>query len=165
MSGLRVSDPDGEAARRFEEQARRLGTRTPRCRKPGCRERNPFALTGAEPDILCYEHRAELAGRSWVEAHHVAGRHNDPTVVMVPANEHRLLNDRQRDWPQATLRNPGGSPLLRGAATLRGWLDVLWLILTRLVAWIPAALEELDRLLTETVGSRWWERLGWNPAG
>ena len=92
-------DREGEAARRFEEQLRRLGTRTPGCRKPGCRERDPFALTGVEPDLLCYEHRAEAAGRSWSEAHHVAGRANDPTTVPVPGNEHRLLNDLQRDWP------------------------------------------------------------------
>lgn len=165
MSGPLPGDLEGEAARRFEDQLRRLGTRTPRCRKPGCRERDPFALTGVSPDILCYEHRAGAAGRSWLEAHHVASRANDPLTVTVPGNEHRLLNERQRDWPADTLRNPEGSPLLQAAAILRGWLDVLWLILTRAVGWIPAALECLDRLLGEQLGAGWWETLGWNPAG
>lgn len=66
----------------------------------------------------------------------------------------------QRDWPVRTLRNPHGSPLLAAAAAMRGWLDVLRLILERTVGYIPAFLEELDKKLCERLGNRWWEELG-----
>ena len=56
-----------------------------------------------------------------------------------------------------TLRNPDGSPLLRAAAALRGWLDLLWLIMVRAVGWIPVFLEQLDAHLRQRLGERWWE--------
>jgi hypothetical protein len=166
MSGPLHYDPKGEVARqrRLENQSRRLGDRDARCSQPGCPEHDLFALTGTAPSVRCYEHRVEAVGRTTVEGHHPAGKANDPTTVPVPGNDHRILNDLQRDWPTATLRNLEGSPLIRAAAALRGWLDVLWLILTRTVAWIPAALEWLDQLLTERLGAGWWEALGWTPA-
>jgi len=142
---------------RLEERLRELGTLTPHCTWPGCGETSPFALTGVHPDIRCYEHHGELAGRLWLEAHHPAGRHNDPSTAPVPGNEHRVLSERQLLWPQETLRNPDGSPLLRAAAWIRGWLDILWLILVRGVGWIPVFLEELDAWLREQFGPRWWD--------
>ena len=150
--------------RRTEERLRRLGTRTPRCSRTGCIEINPIALVGTDPGIWCYEHQAEEAGRLWVEAHHLAGRNNDPVTAAVPGNDHRVLSDLQRDWPPDTLRNAEASPLIRAAAAIRGWLDVLWVILTRAVAWIPEALEWLDRRLLDHIGSEWWVTLEWNPA-
>jgi len=66
----------------------------------------------------------------------------------------------QRDWPEHTLRNPDGSPLLAAAAAIRGWLDVLWLVMQRTVGHIPVLLESLDEGLRTTYGDRWWEGLG-----
>jgi hypothetical protein len=110
-----------------------------------------------EPEIYCYEHALCRRGRPWVEGHHALGRHNDPQTVDAPANDHRVLSDLQLAWPRETLRNPDGSPLLRAAAAIRGWLDVLWLVMTRCVGWVPAFLEQLDAWLRERIGPRWWE--------
>jgi hypothetical protein len=142
---------------RAEERLRQLGTDTPYCHEPGCDETCPLALTGVEPDIYCYEHDLLRRGRPWLEAHHPLGWHNDPRTVDAPANDHRVLSDLQLPWPRETLRNPDGSPLLRAAAAIRGWLDVLWLVITRSVGWVPEFLEELDAWLRERVGPRWWD--------
>lgn len=150
-------------ADRGEERLRALGTRHPRCSVLGCEEDDPFALTGAEPNILCREHLADSQGRSWTEQHHVPGQHNDPSTLPAPANDHGALSEYQALWPRETLRNPDGSPLLRAAAAIRGWLDVLWVIIHRTVGWIPAALESLNQLLCDRLGDRWWEGLGWQP--
>jgi hypothetical protein len=128
----------------------------------GCEETDPFALTGAAPNLVCREHLADELGRSWTEAHHPAGQHNDPFTVPVPADDHGALSERQALWPRDTLRNPDASPLLRMAAWLRGWLDVLRVIIDRTIARIPAGLERLDQLLTEAIGPEWWNALGWD---
>ncbi len=147
-------------AREIREEAayERLGTRQPRCQH--CVETDPFALQGSHPDITCYECSARLVDRSPVERHHPAGRRNSSATVPIPGNEHRVLSDMQREWPERTLRNPDGSPLLTAAAAIRGWLDVLWLIVQRTVGHIPALLESLDEGLRTTYGDRWWEGLG-----
>jgi hypothetical protein len=148
--------------RLVEEQYRRLGTRTPRCLEPGCNESNPFAFTGVDPNVWCYEHQATRTGRGWLEDHHNKGRHNDPADTgAMPANDHRVLNGRQLLWPRETLRNPDGSPLLMAAAALRGWLDVLWLLIVRTVGWIAEFLEQLDAWLRQELGERWWDGFNW----
>lgn len=68
----------------------------------------------------------------------------------------------QRDWPERTLRNPDGSPLLRAAGAIRGWLDVLRVIIDRAVGWIPPFLEWLDERLRAVHGNRWWLAPGWD---
>jgi hypothetical protein len=124
----------------------------------GCEETDPFAMSDTHPNLICAEHRADASGRSWIEGHHVPGRANDPDdVVFPPANDHAVLTELQRFWPRETLRNPDGSPLLRAAAALRGWLDVLRLILERTVGWIPSFLEALDAWLEQEIGPRWWD--------
>jgi hypothetical protein len=146
---------------RLEERLAQLGTRTPRCSTTGCMETSPFRLTGKHPDLVCDEHRADGAGHSWVEGHHVQGAANDPDdVIPAPANDHIELSEFQRFWPRETLRNPDGSPLLRAAAALRGWLDVLRLMLERTVGWIPGLLEQIDAWLRKRIGPRWWDELG-----
>jgi hypothetical protein len=83
----------------------------------------------------------------------------------MPGNDHRILSDYQHDWPLDTLRNRDGSPLLRAAASIRGWLDVLRLIIERTVGWVPALLEMLDAWLRGLVGERWWEQFAaWQRA-
>ncbi len=111
--------------------------------------------------VRCAECRLLAHGKVPIERHHPAGRANDPVTVPIPANDHAVLSDLQLAWPRDTLRNPDGSPLLKAAASLRGWLDVLRLILEHTVGWIPAFLEWLDAALRAYAGPRWWETLGW----
>jgi hypothetical protein len=148
-----------EHADRLAEKLAQLGTRTPHCRWEDCDETCPFMLIGVHPDIRCYEHELLRLGRSWLEDHHPAGQSNDPRTVPVPGNEHRALSELQYRWSRETLRNPDGSPLLRAAALVRGWEDMLYLVMV-LVAWVPFYLEQLDAWLREEHGPRWWEMLG-----
>jgi hypothetical protein len=145
---------------RREQRLRQLGTRSPRCR--GCPETDTFALSGVHPDIVCYECLAIEQGRSPIEGHHVSGRANDPDdVIDLPGNDHRPVSAAQLRWPAETLRNPDGSPALRAAAAIRGWLEVLALIMDRTVGWVPRFLEWLDGALRTAIGPAWWTTLGW----
>ncbi len=150
--------PDKEARR--ERALRGLGTRDPQCAM--CTEREPIALTGTHPEILCYRHRRMAQAASPDEDHHPAGEANSPLRIRTDGNEHRLLSDKQRDWPEETLRNRDGSPLLKIAALIRSWVDYLRQLLERGLERIPAALERLDQLLRNHFGERWWEVIGWN---
>lgn len=120
-----------------------------------CGEQDPRCLTDTGNGVQCYGCQARNAGRSDAEHHHIAGRHNLATTVPIPNNEHRILSDRQQDWPRGTLRNPDQSPLLQAAAAIRGWLDILILILERAVGWIPGFLEALDAWLCARIGPEW----------
>jgi hypothetical protein len=142
---------------RLDARLRELGTNSPYCCFEECDETFPLALTGVHPEIYCYEHDALRRSRPWREDHHPAGRRSDPETVTVPGNDHRILSGLQYGWPRETLRNPDGSPLLRAAASIRGWLDVLWLIMVRTVGWVPEFLERLDAWLRERLGPRWWD--------
>ncbi len=120
-----------------------------------CGETDPRCLVETKEGIQCYACHARRTGRGDSERHHPAGRHNLAATVPIPNNEHRILSDRQQDWPTGTLRNPDGSPLLQAAAAIRGWMDVLVLILERTVGWIPRVLEALDAWLRERLGPEW----------
>jgi len=111
---------------RRENRLQRLGTREPMC--ANCGENDSVALTRHAADIICYECQAKASNRSPIERHHPAGRNNDPFTIPIPGNDHRILSDLQRDWPQDTLRNPTDSPLRKAAATMRGFLDMLRLL-------------------------------------
>jgi hypothetical protein len=127
--------------------------------------RTPKAESGSRPKhrgVVCAEHHLTEQGKSPMEEHHPAGRANDPFVVRIPANDHAILSDMQHDWPVESLRNPDGSPLLRAAASLRGWLDILRLVIERTVGWIPEFLEWLDDRLRVVLGERCWDVLGWD---
>jgi len=139
-----------------EQRLAALGTRTPAC---SCGETNPFALTGADPHIRCYECQAVAGGRARVEQQHVAGQHNRPETVPMLGNDHRAHDAHKLTWPPQTLRNPDGSPLLRAAACIRGWLDLLRVILDRTVGWVPAFLEYLHDWLVSRLGATWWHDL------
>jgi len=145
--------------RRREMALERIGTRSPRCYRK-CNETDPIALIGVTPKTQCYEHLSISDGKSGLEDHHVAGRHNHPMTVRIPGNDHRRLNDMQQDWPDDTLRNPDKSPLLRAAACIRGWMDVLRLIIENAVGWIPPLLETVDAFLVKDRGAGWWKAMG-----
>ena len=165
MTSLTPGSPDPgddvEKVKRLEQQYRRLGTRNPICAWPDCGETNPLPLQGYHPDISCYEHYLLRLGKKPYEAHHVAGKHNSDVTAEVPGNDHRVLSERQRFWPDDTLRNPEHSPLLVAAAAIRGWLDVMQVI-ERSVRWISEFLEWLNRILVDQYGADWWKQLGWD---
>ncbi len=152
-----MSEGRGSPEARREQRLRELGTRSPHCQL--CLEEDPFALTGVAPDILCYECRRKQV--AYEEAHHIAGQYNDPLTVNLPGNMHRLISERQLGWPKQTLRNPDGSPLLKAAAWLRGYVDMMFVLIERGLAWIPDFLEWLDARLRELIGDHWWIKLGW----
>ncbi len=142
---------------RQERKRRSLGDCN-RCES--CGEIDPRCLSRVDGEARCYACQQEQAGKSAVENHHIAGQHNSPETVPVPANDHRVLSDRQINWPDKTLRNPEGSPLLMAAAVIRGWLDVLRLIIERTAGWIPAFLEQVDAWLSEHLGHGYWKLPG-----
>jgi hypothetical protein len=141
-----------EDMRRAQRQ-RRFG---PDARCAICGESDPIALVRSD---LCYECQARQAGKPDIEQHHVAGKQNSDVTVPLLANEHRLASDMQQDWPQRTLRNPDSSPLLKASGSIRGFLDILRLIIDRVLGWIPEYLEKLDTSLTSLFGQRWWMEL------
>lgn len=149
--------------RRYEEALDRLGTRAPRCQS--CTEANALALMRVGDSMLCFECRARLEGKSPFDDHHPMGRHNDPLTVRLPTNDHRIVSDMQIDWPAQTLRNPEQSPLRKASAALRGWIDVLRLIMYRAIGWIPDFLDGLDEWLTQEQGEQWWNGVDWQGAG
>lgn len=106
--------------------------------------------------VLCASCQIQLQGKRPTEKHHMSGKANDAFTIPIPANDHAVLTDAQQDWPRATWRNPDGSPLLVAAATFRGWLDVLQLMIDRTIGWIPELLESLDSWLRTTNGKQWW---------
>jgi hypothetical protein len=95
-----------------------------------------------------------------VELHHPSGRQNDPRTVPVPGNDHRILSELQRTWVEVQ-RNPSGSPLLKAAAGIYAWMDILRVLLDRILVWIPRFLEELDAYLCATLGDQWWDQVSW----
>lgn len=145
-----------------EQRLAVLGTRTPACR---CGETDPFALNGAHPNITCYECEAIVSGRPRIELQHPAGRHNRPETVPLLGNDHRVWDAYKASWPERTFRNPEGSPLLRAAACVRCWLDLLLVIVHRTVGWVPTYLEQLDDWLGREMGPRWWDAMPTGTAG
>ena len=145
-------NPIGSDAR----MARRTRQVGPGAKCALCDERDARALVARAG--LCYECLAAKRGRSRTEKHHFPNEDNSLFTVMIPGNEHRILNHQQLDWPRKTFRNPHGSPLLKASAAMRGWLDVLRLIIDR-VGWIPALLEDLDGWLEKRLGPEWWRHI------
>ena len=140
-----------------EKGYQRLGTRSPRCAK--CGETDPSCLIRNRTKIICYECSSIDSGRSPIEDHHPAGKKNDHFTVPVPGNDHRILSEFQRIWPETTLRNPRKSPLRRASAMLRGFLDILRLMIDRILGWIPEFMESLDEALTDIHGDQWWIKI------
>jgi hypothetical protein len=78
-------------------------------------------------------------------------------TIAVPANDHRaILSVAQYDWPVSTLQNPTGSPLLKGAACIRGASDTILYIIKNLLLWIADMLELLDSTISAKHGQNWW---------
>ena len=69
----------------------------------------------------------------------------------LPASGRKFRSDACR---QAYTRHVRRSRRAAPAATI-----------TRTVGWIPGALEHLDARLVAHLGPRWWDVIGWHPAG
>jgi len=92
-----------------------------------------------------------------MDKHHVAGSANSPVTVSVDVNDHRAeLNTSQYDWPKRTVENPHGSPLLKAAGCVRGFIDTIRFLVEKLLGWIPKTLEMLDQVLVQLFGVMWW---------
>ena len=92
-----------------------------------------------------------------MDNHHIAGRANHPITISVPANDHRAeLSTAQYDWPEETLQNLKGCPLLRGAACVRGFADTIVYLMEQFLLWVAEMLERLSAHLEERWGSQWW---------
>lgn len=147
---------------RATRQARRQRTLGSDARCTRCGWTHVTALTKSGDAIVCYECQAAASGKRTSERHHQLGRRTDPATVGIPGNLHRDLSDRQRDWPDAVLRNPERDPLLWLAAAILGFRDhVAWWIdwLDRIAAWLCS----LASVLRDHHGPRWWEMLSLSP--
>jgi hypothetical protein len=122
-----------------------------------CGERRPEALISGSKPVICAECQRQRKGQSVFDNHHIAGRANSRVTVPVPANDHRAeLSAAQYDWQNGTLENPDGSPLLKGAACIRGATEWIVYVLKELLPWIADMLEMLDSILVTRQGRYWW---------
>jgi hypothetical protein len=151
--------------RRIEARYRALGTREPACTRPGCRETDPFALTGTHPNIVCQEHEAEARGVTAIQLQHPQGQHNGPDKLPTRANDHAVWDSAKRDWPERTLCNPEDSPLLKASASVRSVLDWFRFVIERTLGWVPSLLEWLDDCLSALHGGCWWNAPGFGWEG
>ena len=133
--------------------ARRVGANA-QC---ACGERRPEALISGSNPITCAECQRKRKGQNVMDNHHVAGRANSPITIRLPVNDHRAeLSTAQYEWPAHTVENPDASPLLKGAACIRGGAGLIVHIINELLLWIADMLETLDSFLVRTQGRYWW---------
>jgi hypothetical protein len=146
------SDPTG-AHRRKVIAARRVGVGA-RC---ACGEDRPEALIAGSNSTICASCERSAKGRTTKDDHHPFGKANNPTTIPVPVNDHRaVLSVAQAEWPKSTLANTGGSPLLAGAACLRGFIDTSLYLIEQGLLGLAEMLETLDQVLIRKLGPRWW---------
>lgn len=122
-----------------------------------CGESRPGALIAGSNPSPCAKCQRLRRGQSTFDAHHPAGEVNHPATVLIPVNDHRaILSDQQYDWPTKTWENPGGTPLLAGAASIRGYYDTNSYLTDQLLIRVAKILETLDEVLPRLLGSTWW---------
>jgi hypothetical protein len=141
------------AHRRKVVAARRVGFGT-RC---ACGEDRPEALIAGSKPPMCAACIRAAKGRTTTDHHHFAGRANHPTTISIPVNDHRaILSVAQAEWPKSTLTNIEGSPLLAGAACLRGFIDTILYLIEKGLLWLADMLEKLDEVQVKNLGPKWW---------
>jgi hypothetical protein len=144
-------DP-GAAYVREVKRMRKVGENA-RC---ACGEDRPEALIAGRDPMICFACERVKNGRTTLDDHHFAGRANSDITLPVPVNDHRSLSSAQHDWPKETLENRDGSPLLAGAACVRGVVDTVIDLVRRGLLWIAELLEWLHDYLVEKLGPKWW---------
>jgi hypothetical protein len=145
-----------DPVRRYTRKAKaRRRTAGKQCAQ--CGEKRPEALIRGRKPMICAACQRKERGQAPIDRHHFCGERNSALTVEVPVNDHRAeLSDAQNDWPQDTLRNPDGSPLLAAAAALRGGRDTIVYLIEQGLAWIAEMLECLNAWLCEQLGAQWW---------
>ena len=139
---------------RHSRAARRVGTGS-RCHT--CGEHRPLALIPGNKPTICAACKRRVLGRSPLDKHHPAGEANDPTTTPIPVNDHRaILSTEQYDWPPETWKNTSGSPLLAGAACLRGYCETNDYLVAELLLPQVELLEAIDAFLKKQLGPEWW---------
>lgn len=122
-----------------------------------CGESRPEALIAGSAPTICAACSRKRRGQSVLDAHHPAGSANHRATVPIPVNDHRaILSDAQYDWPRQTWENPSGSPIIAGAACIRGYCETTTYLLDAILLWIVEMLEELDGFLKKRLGPDWW---------
>ena len=133
--------------------ARRVGLNS-QC---ACGEKRPEALIAGSKPIMCAACKRIKEGKKTLDNHHITGKANSPMTIPVSVNDHRAeLSVAQDDWPKETLENPDASPLLAGAARIRGFVDTIIYLIKKLLLWGAEMLETLDGFLAERLGPKWW---------
>jgi hypothetical protein len=149
---LPTRDPGG-VYRRKTSATRRVGLGA-RC---SCGEDRPEALIAGSNPTICAACQRAAKGCTTTDQHHFAGRANNPATIPVPVNDHRaILSVAQAEWPKSILTNTEGSPLLAGAASLRGCIDTILYLIEKGLLWLADMLEKLDEVLKKKLGPRWW---------
>jgi len=151
----RIPPSDPRAAYRRKVKAeRRVGINA----KCACGEARPQALIPGTDPIICAQCQRRLLKRDERDDHHNFGESNSPLTMSVPVNDHRGdLSVAQQNWPPETLRNSENSPLLAGAAFIRGFVDTAVYLMTEFLLWVARLLELLDTVLREKLGEQWWD--------
>jgi hypothetical protein len=145
-------DPSG-THRRKVIAARRVGVGA--C--CACGEDRPEALIAGSNPTMCAACQRAAKGLTTTDQHHFAGKANNPATIPVPVNDHRaILSVVQGEWPKPTLSNTEGSPLLAGAASLRGCIDTIHYLIEKGLLWLAEMLEKLDDVQVKKLGPRWW---------
>lgn len=134
------------------------GRRVPENARCACGESRSRALIRGSDPVICARCDRQAKGRATLDVHHVAGEANSPVTIPIPVNDHRArLSVDQYEWPKETLENPNRSPLRAAAARVRGFDDVLYYLIEKLLLETPEMLEELDSFLVEKLGPEWWK--------
>src|SRR5580704_6900084 len=124
--------------------ARRIG----QGKKCECGEDRPLALVAGSNPTICASCDREKNGQSAFDQHHPAAKANHPATIPVWVNDHRaVLSDAQYDWPDETWRNPSGSPLLAGAASIRGFCETSDYLVCELLLQNALLFERLEAFL------------------
>jgi len=122
-----------------------------------CGESRPEALVAGSAPTICAACARKQRGQSPFDWHHPAASANNSAKIRIPVNDHRAdLTDAQYDWPKETWENPRGSPLLAGAASIRGYCETNDYLTSELLLRIAKLLEALDESLRERLGPNWW---------
>jgi hypothetical protein len=153
MSKILPNDPRAEY-RRKAKAARRAGVGA-RC---ACGESRPESIVPGSDPKICEKCNRKSKGHVTTDNHHIFGEANSNATLGVPVNDHRAeLSTAQYNWPPKTLENPESSPLLTGAAIIRGFGDTVLYLVEKFLIWVATMLELLDTVLERKLGKKWWK--------
>jgi hypothetical protein len=122
-----------------------------------CGESRPEALIVLHGRAICAACKRTELCKSTLDKHHPAGSANHRATTAIPVNDHQTLTDAQYDWPKNTWENPERSPMLAGAACIRGYYETNAYLTDELLLWVARLLEALDEVLKERLGADWWD--------